>query len=377
MKRLILAFLFCCFCQSLSACEFDGVVFHSDFSTARLNDCKQLNETSYLLTIEPENFPINDSPWYAFQVTSSKAKNIRVSIEFKQGSHRYLPKVSSDGRNWRGISYKVRNDKLVFRLDVDRQPLWVAGQEIVTNEFYQSWSKALAKSPSIEMSELARSTEDRPIYQLSSRSKTNEWVIVLGRMHPPEITGALALFPFSETLLLDQKIGNAFRQRFNLLIVPNLNPDGVEHGHWRHNINGVDLNRDWVKLQQKESGSVHQALQDIVKQGGKIVFAVDFHSTRKDVFYTMPSDYGAKPAQLVNQWLKMLDQQTPDFAVEIKPGSSPGRGVFKQYVADTYGVHAVTYEMGDNTDRKQIKQVAKQAAETLMQILLDTPKSDF
>ena len=42
-----------------------------------------------------------------------------------------------------------------------------------------------------------------------------------------------------------------------------MNPDGVDLGHWRHNANGVDLNRDWSYYNQPE---IKQAVNFIEKE---------------------------------------------------------------------------------------------------------------
>ena len=168
----------------------------------------------------------------------------------------------------------------------------VAAQELITNEIYHKWLKAVVnKEPEYKLSKLGDSTQSRPIYQLEHSTESNEWVVILGRMHPPEVTGALALFPFSQQLLFNKKQGTTFRKRFNILLIPNLNPDGVEHGHWRSNINGFDLNRDWNKFKQLETQLVRDRLEEIASNDGKIIFAIDFHSTKKDILYTMPTDY--------------------------------------------------------------------------------------
>src|SRR5262245_57747117 len=44
-----------------------GVRFDNQFSGARLNDVEQTGEHDFTVTIDPENRPINTSPWYAFQ----------------------------------------------------------------------------------------------------------------------------------------------------------------------------------------------------------------------------------------------------------------------------------------------------------------------
>jgi len=358
-------------------CDFKDVTFNADFSAAHLDQCKQRNSRSYLLTIKPENHPINNSPWYAFKVTAKESKTINVAIEYIQGNHRYRPKISLDGVQWVSIPHRIKNDKLTFKLEVGKKPVWVSAQELVTNEFYHDWLQAIANKSAYKLSVLGESTEQRPIYQLESTNESNEWVVVVGRMHPPEVTGALALFPFAEKLLFSSDVGQRFRNRFNLLIIPNINPDGVEHGHWRSNVNGVDLNRDWKLFKQQETRIVHEKLQQIVTAGGKIVFAIDFHSTKKDIFYTMPIDYGLKPAKLTEHWLKAVDVAMPDFKVIMQPGNNPDNGVFKQYIADTYGVHAITYEMADTADRKQIQSVANTAAKLFMQTLVDTPAEQF
>ena len=216
------------------------------------------------------------------------------------------------------------------------------------------------------MISLGQSVQGRTINAMLSKGNSYEYLLGLGRQHPPEITGALAYFPFSETLLANRPL----RQRYNILFIPNINPDGVALGHWRHNVNGVDLNRDWKHFEQPETAAIKSYLDLIVKSGAKITYGVDFHSTHHDVFYTMPQGKGLKPDDTTVNWLARLAKAEPNFTVLDKAGHNPGKGVFKQWLSDTYGVHAITYEMGDNTERNVIKQVAVSAANTLSETLL-------
>ena len=360
------------------ACQFETVTFDDTFPAARLDGCKQLSQGQFQLKINPENRPVNNSPWYAFKVESEKSQSISVEMIFDGNAPRYLPKISQDGENWRSIPFQVNDKVLSFTLDVGAHIQWVAGQEIVDNQDYLEWIDTF-DSKKVQKVILGKSTQGREIHALYAQREANkEWLVILGRQHPPEITGALAMFPFSEALFADNELSETFRQRFNLLIVPNLNPDGVAQGNWRHNINGIDLNRDWINFSQIETRLVRDAIEQIRQQGDKLVFALDFHSTQKDVFYTMPSDYPLAPAKLVEEWLGELGKLVrSNFTVRQTPGTSPGRGVFKQYIADQYKVHAVTYEMGDNTNRELIKFVAAKAAETMMEKLLNTPSADF
>ena len=364
--------------SAAQACQFDSVTFDDNFSAARLDGCKQLSDTQYRLQIEPENRPINSSPWYAFKVKSPSAKSITVEMVFDGDAPRYLPKVSKDGDRWQSIPFEINNKVMSIELDVDSQDLWVAGQEIIDNQDYDQWLDKF-NPKGIRKELLGKSTQGRDIKVIySERNNSKEWLVFLGRQHPPEITGALAMFPFVESLFEDNELAKAFRQRFNLLIVLNINPDGVEEGNWRHNVNGLDLNRDWRNFSQVETQLIRDAIADIHSKGDKLVFAMDFHSTRQDVFYTMPSDYALAPSMLVVDWLADLKRVVgSNFTVRNAPGSSPDKGVFKQFIADTYKVQGVTYEMGDNTDRELIKFVAVKAAETLMDKMLKTPSEDF
>ena len=361
------------------ACEFTDVTFSSDFEMAKLDGCSKLSETSFLLQVKPENRPINHSPWYAFTVHSTSPKDIEININFEREQPRYLPKMSANGTDWKNLDFTTKDGVMTFRVNTTPSPVWIAGQELFGNQEYEHWLQKLDQNDAIQRLQQGKSTQGRPINALiSSASKNKEWLVLLGRQHPPEVTGVLAMLPFTEKLLSDDILAKKFRQRFNLFIVPNLNPDGVSNGHWRHNIQGKDLNRDWIDFSQVETKLVRDKLNKIVAEGGKMVMAIDFHSTQQDVFYTMPSDYGMMPPKLVENWLNELKHKTASsFVVRNKPGSSPGRGVFKQYFTDTFKVHAITYEMGDNTERKMIAHVANQAADTLMQTMLSNSASEF
>ncbi len=360
----------------ITGCNTSKFTLDTQFENARANECRIVDGTINIL-ITPENSPINDSPWYAFRVKSKQVKLVKFAISYNGGSQRYLPKVSHDGISWQILDYKVERGVLEFSLEVGPEATFVAGQELVTNADYVHWMDKLASVPSIRHVALGLSTKSRSIGALEVKGQGNEWLVILGRQHPPEVTGALALFPFVEALLTSSPLQRQFSDRFNLLVIPNLNPDGVALGYWRHNANGVDLNRDWKEFRQVEPRLVRNKLKAITAQGGNIVFAVDFHSTHKDIFYTMPVDYGLKPATFVEEWFTQLEKNVSPFVVRQKPGNNPDNGVFKQYIADQYDVHAITYEMGDNTDRDVIHHIADEAARSLMQSLLSRSKAAF
>jgi hypothetical protein len=351
-------------------CNSGNVTLSADFSNGRMDECKSLGNSEYFITLKPENTPINSSPWYAFKIQAKQSTTIKVTMIVQGDKHRYLPKISHDGKTWQLQPYKIKGKRLIMNIDASQNAVYISGQEIINNQYYVDWAKSLQNEVKVSHDVLGKSTQGRPIYKIESKSNSKEWLVVLGRQHPPEVTGALALFPFVETLLADNDLANQFRDKYNVLVIPNINPDGVFMGNWRHNANGLDLNRDWINFSQPETQHINNYLKSLVAQGDKIKFAVDFHSTQKDVFYTMPINYGVEDTYFVKHWLGQLDKAMPNFDVVLQPGNTPNNGVSKQYFADHYNVHAITYEMGDETNRDRIKIIAKNASTLLMKTML-------
>jgi hypothetical protein len=117
VRNTLLSLLFCLFSAELYAnsCEFKTVSFMTNFETAKLNSCKQLSKSHYLLTTDAENRPINPSPWYAFKVQPKqgvKTQQIKITIQAEQAKPRYLPKMSSDANTYsRAVYRRTRNNR--------------------------------------------------------------------------------------------------------------------------------------------------------------------------------------------------------------------------------------------------------------------------
>lgn len=360
------------------SCNNEQVKLTSDFAAGRMDECKRTGEYEYSITLVPENTPINSSPWYAFKIQAKQVTDITITMQVQGDKHRYPPKISRDGnKSWQLQDYQLKGERLIMKVKASPQSVTIAAQEIINNQYYVDWAEELTVQSAFTQSILGLSTQGRPIYKIESRDEnSNEWVVILGRQHPPEVTGALALFPFVETLLSESELSKYFLRKYNVLVIPNINPDGVHAGNWRSNANGMDLNRDWNDFSQIETQLINDYLKGLVAQGQKIKFAVDFHSTKNDIFYTMPVDYGVESSYFVRHWLGELDRQMPNFNVVLRPGNNPNLGVSKQYFSDQFGVHAITYEMGDNTDRTKIKRIAFKSANILMINMLSETDHD-
>jgi len=359
------------------ALESPSITFSADFPGARLNQCEREGPDRYRLVIRPENEPINNSAWYAFQVTAESARTIAARLVYEGGTHRYRPKISRDGRHWSPLAsdaWKVEKGRqeAVLRLEVGPAPLWVAAQELLTSDAMNAWIDTMAGRPFITKSVLGQSVLGRPIYKLDvAEAPSARYVYIVGRQHPPEVTGSLALMAFVETLAADTELARRFRARYNVVVVPLMNPDGVDRGHWRHNANGVDLNRDWRDFRQPETRAVRDDLVRFADEGGpRLEVFLDFHSTHHDVFYTQPDDVKTVPEDFARQWLGALGERFPDYDLRRDGTHGSKLNTSKRWVYELLRVPAITYEIGDRTDRELIRTITRGSAEEMMRLLL-------
>ncbi len=355
-----------------------GLYIHNRFEGARLSAFTALNDTLFEALILPENAPINNSPWYAFAIHAVTPRTVWVRLTYREGTHRYHPKVSWDGETWKPLEADryipdTTTGTALLRLDVGPDTLWVTAQELITSSDFAEWTQQMAEKPWVTRTVAGTSAWGKPIYQLTIGEGEPNYVLIISRQHPPEVTGSLALMTFLETLAGDSEQARAFRKRFTVVALPLMNPDGVDEGHWRHNAHGVDLNRDWYAFHQPETRLARDRFLELKRRGNaRFFFALDFHSTQRDIFYTFNEDIETRPAGLTKRWLEALHARLPEYPIHEEPGGL-GTPVSKNWFYRAFGIPAVTYEVGDEDDREHIRRVATAAAEALMDVLLATP----
>lgn len=167
-------------------CEFDNVIFDDDFEGGRIDECYHRDDDVYELVTHPENQPINPSPWYAFRVkTDGKDQNITVSINAKDASPRYLPKVSEDGENWQEIPFSVADNALQFSLTTSKKPLYISSQPLIVSAHYDEWMSSDLIASRYEKTVIGKSVQGRDIHALIHKKPDNkEWFLIIGRQRP-------------------------------------------------------------------------------------------------------------------------------------------------------------------------------------------------
>ncbi|WP_420602588.1 M14 family metallopeptidase [Flagellimonas sp.] len=350
----------------------------NQFDGARLNGASQLNDSTIVLQFDPENLPINKSPYYAFNTWSNTPKQVYFKFGYPEGfEHRYKPKKKTNG-HWDVLDSldMIKTDNgVLLKLNVGKAPEIVAGQEINSSKDVQQWyMENIVKSNDFVHLKSAGETKlgrNLPVLDIYHGNPQNKPIIVLlTRQHPPEVTGYFAFQSFLKTIVDQTELSKAFLNKYRVLAFPILNPDGVDLGHWRHNANGVDLNRDWSKYRQPEIKSVVSFVTNASRENdGKIILGLDFHSTYEDVFYTNVKREGTTLPNFIDEWFQLLEKNISGYKVNEKAANSTtpvSKGWF------LYGQQAtgITYEIGDHTPKDRILEIGTHSATAMMEVLL-------
>jgi hypothetical protein len=353
-----------------------GVVFEANFPRARLSDCIAIGPAEFGAVVRPENLPVNNSPWFAFKVRAEREMPITVRLRCQGGTLRYRPKISLDGAQWVMLPEEAYQEgpsenECTLQLEVGPRTLWVAAQELVSRQEMTDWSRTLERLPFVTYTQFGQSIQGKPLYRIDIGDPAlPRHVSIIGRQHPPETTGSLALMRFVEELAADTELARRFRAHFHVLVIPMINPDGVDAGHWRHNMGHVDLNRDWGGFRQPETKAASEQISAMAKQG-RLFLHLDFHSTFKDVFYTQPDEVAASPPLFAKRWLAALQERVPEYEVNRSATRSPTPTTSAFWTHQTFGIPGITYEIGDNTERSLLRRVAASAAQEMMRLLLE------
>lgn len=349
---------------------------YADFSGANAERCA-ISGRKVTIVVQPEAAPINPSAWYAFRVEAAEAENVKISLRYPGFAHRYPPKTSIDGETWvripaERVAVSANGEKARFALPIAANtPTYVSAQELITVADYEAWGEGLhAAYPFLEERIFGRSPDghDLPVFYAPAENASGTLIFV-GRQHPPEVSGAVGLFAFADTVLGDTELARAFRKKYAVALAPLLNPDGVERGHWRQNTGGVDLNRDWGPFTQPETRAIRDEIARLHEEAPIALF-LDFHSTRKTVFYTQTDDAVTSPADFSARLKEAIDARGAPIPFTRQPGPDDGRTTAKAYMFLTYGVASTTFEFEDEENREAVRAFARIAAEETMRILL-------
>ena len=358
--------------------EGTGVFVSNEFDGARLNGFEKVNDSTARILISPENYPVNNSAYYAFKTWSNKPRSFYFTFKYPEKyTHRYIPKLKVDDE-WTVIdSSKVFSTKgiITIKLDLTQKPLIVAAQEVNSSKDVADWCSEIIKGKEsfVKLNIYGTSPLGKKliVFDISIKdTKSKDVIVLLTRQHPPEITGYFAFQSFLKTILNDSDLSNTFLNKYHVLAFPIMNPDGVDLGNWRHNTGGIDTNRDWSVYKQPEIKRTVKYITKVLKKNkGRLVLGLDFHSTYKDVFYTNEHKEQSVLPNFVEDWFAGLEANIPNYKVNEEAGNSR-KPVSKGWFLYGHNAVGITYEIGDDTPKKRIELIGKESAEQMMQLLV-------
>lgn len=356
---------------TLTGCRTAQGSVHFDFEGASRSACYVEDERTLSILVTPEHhLPINPSPWYAFRYTASEGGKLTVNVRYLGASHRYAPK-------WRGrgdpaaFSVAVTKDGSALSITLPPGEGIISAQPLLTAAHYDKVLAQLVDSGGGSRIVLGRSHDQRLIEAVRlGNPAAPRLIVLLGRQHPPEVTGAFAMDPFALTIAKLIRSGAIDSKEFQFLIVPMLNPDGVARGHWRANLGGMDLNRDWGTFTQPETRAVNEWLSRL-PAGVKPVLMLDFHSTDRNVFYVQGKEATAQGTRFLAAWLGDKEDAFAGYPFLIEPrDATNGSGTSKNWFSTTYGIPAYTYEVGDDANPTAVRAAAEALAQDLIPALI-------
>tara|TARA_B110000238_G_scaffold113878_2_gene123601 strand:+ start:845 stop:2005 length:1161 start_codon:yes stop_codon:yes gene_type:complete len=353
------------------------VLVDFDFPGAGNLSCEIINSQHIKLFINSEtDDSINPSPWFAIR-KSKHSENIKIELDYGNYNYRYNPKISSDNKAWDNLNMlnilKKNNDKiLVIDFLPSNKKQYIASQEIITQSWYYNWFNELKETGKVRSETIGFSVLKKPITMFFIETDIkNPYIIILGRQHPPEVTGAFALKGFIDQLVSPSQLSQNFLNQYNIIFVPLMNPDGVDNGHWRYNVNKIDLNRDWGTFSQPETIAVNEKLIRLTANS-KLALFIDFHSTYNNIFYVSENSSNNLSKFSLENWINNSSSGLLGigYNFQLINSSNKDNGVSKNYIYNKYNIPSMTYEVSDSEDRKKIKQSSSILATELMKFLV-------
>ena len=305
--------------------------------------------------------------WFHFRVSGAAGRELELTITglgtsaYPGGWPNYRACVSEDRQYWgrTDTSYDQSAGELTIRYTPAGDLAWFAYFAPYSIERHHDLVAEAAACEGVSHRALGVSLDGQPIDCLEmGDGETQVWLYA--RQHPGESMAEWWMEGALECLTDPaDPVGRTLRQKCQLHVVPNCNPDGSFRGHLRTNAVGTNLNREWDNPSAEKSPEV-LAIRNAMDETG-VDFAMDVHGDEAIAavflagFEGIPS-WTDQQGGAYRRYRAILERRTPDFqTAKGYPTARAGQAnltMSTNQVAERFGACAMTLEMPfkDNDD---------------------------
>jgi hypothetical protein len=263
----------------------------ADFESGNITDVTDQGPNDIYMRIRLDDGHGDLYGWFYFKVKEHALnQTVTFHITNPEGwvNSDYKPLYSYERLAWNRVSYATKSGgALIFRHTFTQDSVCIAFCFPYTITDLDRFLDSLAESPYLTRDTVGQSAHGRDIelvtltdFDLPVSGKKTAWII--SRQHPME-TGATFLIENLISSLIDTtETARTLRSRIVWKINPIVNVDGVYEGYSRHNVNGVNLNRNWdyngnYQNEEPSVAAVHRAMDEWISQGNSVDFFLDMH----------------------------------------------------------------------------------------------------
>lgn len=258
-----------------------------------------------------------------------KGNNIKIDIQslsLPSGGHNYHVAYSLDGKNWTPILQKEIR-KNVSRIEIpptNSNSLYFGFQIPLSYEtaqrFMKEWASDPATSKFMEIHSIGKSIEGRKLYRMeisdpeSSYKVEDRWVHYIAQSHPHEGKSRWRIKGMIDWLLSDAPEAIDARERHIWHFVFMMNPDGINNGFTRTNMEGIDMNRTYHASGADTSEQAHEGylfqrdIEQLMDSDTPLTTFWDMHvwGRRVEPMTHLGPEFGDSEDQL-GEWTELRD----------------------------------------------------------------------
>jgi len=304
--------------------------------------------------------------WFYFRVSGVRGELLTLSLDnagdctYTAGWSDYKVVASYDGENWFRVPTQFDGRALRVRLEAKFDHIYFAYFEPYSEVRRAKFLGTLQTLPGVCVRDLCRSINGKPIslVRVSDGQRTSKkklWFIA--RQHSGE---AMAEW-FVEGLLQrltrqgcweGDPIARDLLSRADILVVPNMNPDGSALGNLRMNAAGIDLNRQWSDPNAISSPEVLYVREEIMSTGCDAFFDVHGDEALPYVFAAgtetvsgSDQDRAREQETFVNHLKNATSEFQNEFGYATNKHEKDNLQLAARFIGHHFGCLAMTLEM--------------------------------